>query len=358
MRKRFLVLITLGAVVVSLASASIFAQTPTTAAETKAPWTVPRTPWGVPDLQGVWTSDDMRGVPMQRPEEFGERRLLNDKEFQEREAQNQIARERELNRVGAFRNEMGTRSFRQTSLVIAPANGRTPPLTAEADRKAAAIRERRGAAPASWEDRSLYDRCITRGPLGSILPVIYGNGLRIVQAPDYFAINYEMVHDTRVIPLDGRPQIGGGIRQYMGDSRGRWEGNTLVIETSNFNDKIAIGVNGNGFPTTESLRLVERLTRINEFTINYEVTIDDPKAFTGPWTMLIPLTTQSGYLLLPYECHEGNLAMRNILSAARAWDKTAAEAAAKGLPPPPSPWLGGLNAPQAQADPARRESEQ
>ncbi|MGH9146173.1 MAG: hypothetical protein ACRD1Q_05650 [Vicinamibacterales bacterium] len=362
MRKRFIVSFgTLAAAmaVVSLVSAPLFAQAPTTAgARATEGWTAPRTPWGVPDLQGVWTSDDMRGVPMQRPEEFGERRLLNDKEFAEREAQNQVARDREANRVGAFRNEMGTRSFRQTSLVIAPANGRTPPLTSEADRKSAAIRERRGAAPASWEDRSLYDRCITRGPLGSILPVIYGNGLRIVQAPDYFVISYEMVHDTRVIPLDGRPHVGPGIRQYMGDARGRWEGNTLVIESTNFSDKIAIGVNGNGFPTTESLRLVERLTRINDHTINYEVTIDDPKTFTGPWTMLIPLTTQPGYLLLPYECHEGNLAMSNILSAARSWDKAAAEAAAKGLPPPASPWLGGLNAPAAQADPARRESEQ
>jgi hypothetical protein len=362
MRKRFPVSLgALGAamVVVSLASVPLAGQAPTAAGtKTADGWTGAKTPWGAPDLQGVWTSDDMRGVPMQRPEEFGERRFLNDKEFSDREAQNQVARDREANRVGAFRNEMGTRSFRQTSLVIAPANGRTPALTPDADRKSAEIRERRGAAPASWEDRSLYDRCITRGPLGSILPVIYGNGLRIVQAPDYFVITYEMVHDTRVIPLDGRPHVGAGIRQYMGDARGRWEGNTLVVETSNFTDKTAIGVNGNGFPTTESLRLVERFTRTNEYTINYEVTIDDPKAFTGPWTMLIPLTTQPGYLLLPYECHEGNLAMSNILSAARSWDRAAAEAAAKGLPPPVSPWLGGLNAPQAQADPARRESEQ
>ncbi|HEY7444319.1 MAG TPA: hypothetical protein VH701_17950 [Vicinamibacterales bacterium] len=361
MRKRFPV--SLGAlaaamVVVSLASVPLAGQDSAAAGTKTGAWTAPRTPWGVPDLQGVWTSDDMRGVPMQRPEQFGERRLLNDKEFAEREAQNQVARDREANRVGAFRNEMGTRSFRQTSLVIAPANGRTPALTPEADLKAAAIRARRGAAPASWEDRSLYDRCITRGPLGSILPVIYGNGLRIVQAPDYFVISYEMVHDTRVIPLDGRPHVGAGIRQYMGDARGRWEGDTLVVETRHFPSTIAIGVNGNGFPTTESLRLLERLTRINEFTINYEVTIDDPRAFTAPWTMLIPLTTQPGYLLLPYECHEGNLAMSNILSAARSWDKAAAEAAAKGLPPPASPWLGGLNPAQPQADPARRESEQ
>jgi hypothetical protein len=223
---------------VSLASGLLAAQAPT-AADARPPegWTAPRTPWGVPDLQGVWTSDDMRGVPMQRPAVFGERRFLNDKEFADREAQNQVAREREANRVGAFRNEMGTRSFRQTSLVIAPANGQTPPLTPEADRKSAEIRSRRGAAPESWEDRSLYDRCITRGPLGSILPVIYGNGLRIVQAPDYFVISYEMVHDTRVIPLDGRPHVGAGIRQYMGDARGRWEGETLVIETTNFTDK-------------------------------------------------------------------------------------------------------------------------
>jgi hypothetical protein len=359
MKKRFRVSLgALAALVVISLAVPVAGQAPTATSTKTDSWTAPRTSWGAPDFQGVWTSDDMRGVPMQRPEEFGERRLLNDKEFAEREAQNRTARDREANRVGAFRNEMGTRSFRQTSLVIAPPNGRTPALTPEADLKSAAIRERRGAAPTSWEDRSLYDRCITRGPLGSILPVIYGNGLRIVQAPDYFVISYEMVHDTRVIPLDGRPHVGAGIRQYMGDARGRWEGNTLVVETTNFPNTIAIGVNGNGFPTTESLRLVERFTRINEYTINYEVTIEDPKAFTAPWTLLIPLTSQPGYLLLPYECHEGNLAMSNILSAARSWDKAAAEAAAKGLPPPASPWLGGLNPPQPQADPARRESEQ
>jgi hypothetical protein len=355
---------TLGAVwavvvVGSLASVPLAAQAPAASGTVAADnWTLPRTPWGAPDLQGVWTTDDMRGVPMQRPEEFGERRFLTDEEFDAREGRNREQREREANRIGAFRNDVGTRSFRQTSLVIDPPNGRTPPLTPEAQRKSDEIRLRRGAAPASWEDRSLYDRCITRGPLGSILPVIYGNGLRIVQAPGYFVISYEMVHDTRVIPLDGRAPIGDGIRQYMGDGRGRWEGDTLVVETANFTDRTAIGVNGNGMPTTESLRLVERFTRVNDFTVDYQVTISDPGAFTAPWTMQFPLTTQPGYLLLPYECHEGNLAIPNILSAARSWDVAAAAAAAKGLPPPESPWLGGLNPPPPQADPAARESEQ
>ncbi|MBI4521427.1 MAG: hypothetical protein HY701_11360, partial [Gemmatimonadetes bacterium] len=214
MRRRFPV--SLGALaaamaVVSLTAPPLAAQAPTGAA---AGWTLPRTPWGTPDFQGVWTTDDMRGVPMQRPEEFGERRFLNDEEFDEREARNQEQREREANRIGAFRNDVGTRSFRQTSLVVDPPNGRTPPLTPEAELRSAEIRRRRAAAPESWEDRSLYDRCITRGPLGSILPVIYGNGLRIVQAPGYFVLSYEMVHDTRVIPLDGRPPLGDGIRQY------------------------------------------------------------------------------------------------------------------------------------------------
>jgi hypothetical protein len=345
-------------IVVAPASIPVAAQAPAASATETSGWTLPRTSWGAPDLQGVWTTDDMRGVPMQRPEAFGDRRFLTDEEFGEREAQNQAQREREAGRIGAFRNDVGTRSFPQTSLVVEPADGRTPSLTPEAERKSDEVRRRRAAAPASWEDRSLYDRCITRGPLGSILPVIYGNGLRIVQSPGYFVISYEMVHDTRVIPLDGRPHLGDRIRQYMGDARGRWEGDTLVIETSNFTDKTAIGVNGNGMPTTESLRLVERLTRINDFTIDYEVTIEDPGAFTGPWTMQFPLTTQPGYLLLPYECHEGNLALSNILSAARSWDRAAAEAARNGLPPPDSPWLGGLAAPPPQADAARSESEQ
>ena len=169
---------------------------------------------------------------------------LSDAEFAKRVDANNQTRTRELNRVGAFRNDVGTRTFRQTSLVVEPADGRIPPMTPEAQARGAAVAASELRA-GSWLDRSFYDRCITRGVLGSIMPVIYGNGNMIFQAPGYVTITYEMVHDTRIIPLDGRPHVGKNIRQYLGDARGHWEGNTLVVETTNFLGNTT-GVGGNG----------------------------------------------------------------------------------------------------------------
>ena len=188
---------------------------------------------------------------------------------------NNQTRTRELNRVGAFRNDVGTRTFRQTSLVVEPADGRIPPMTPEAQARGAAVAAVRRSAPSSWLDRSFYDRCITRGVLGSIMPVIYGNGNMIFQAPGYVTITYEMVHDTRIIPLDGRPHVGKNIRQYLGDARGHWEGNTLVVETTNFlGNTTGVGGNGGGTGTSEALRLTERFTRVAPDVLNYEATID------------------------------------------------------------------------------------
>ena len=148
-----------------------------------------------------------------------------------------------------------------------------------------------------------------------------------------------MVHDTRIVPLDGRPHVGSNVKTYLGDARGRWEGNTLVIETTNFLDnKTGAGVNGGGAPTSDALKLVERFTRV-EAGLQYEAAIDDPKTFTRPWKIGMTLTTQAGYQILPYECHEGNLAMADVLSAASAYDKAADEAVKKGLPMPTSLWL-------------------
>jgi hypothetical protein len=312
---------------------------PSTVAAAKA-WTAPKTPWGDPDLQGVWTSDDMLSIPMQRPEQFAGRAELTDEEFAERQKRDQQALERNRNAVGAFRGDVGTRTFRQTSIVVEPADGRIPPVTPEAQRRLSARQAARSNAPSSWEDRSLYDRCITRGVLGSTLPVIYGNGNQIYQTPNYVVINYEMVHDTRVIPLDGRAHVGSSIRTYMGDARGRWEGNTLVVETTNFLDnKTGIGVNGGGAPTSDALKVVERFTRVGADAIQYEASIDDPKTFTRPWKMAMTLTTQAGYHILPYECHEGNLGLADVLSAARTYDRAVEEAVRTGQPLPPSIWL-------------------
>ena len=174
------------------------------------------------------------------------------------------------------------------------------------------------------EDFSFYIRCITRGVAGSILPVIYGNGTQIMQGPGYVLLLQEMVHEARVIPLDGRPHAGANVRSYMGDSRGHWEGTTLVIETTNFlAGKTGIGLNGGGTPTSDALKLTERFTRINANTINYELTIDDPKTYTRPWKVGFPITQEPGYQNFEYACHEGNNAMFNSLSRARTAEKIA-----------------------------------
>jgi hypothetical protein len=183
----------------------------------------------------------------------------------------------------------------------------------------------------SPEDFTLYDRCITRGIVGSVLPVIYGNGNRILQAPGQVVITYEMVHDTRVIPLDGRPHVGQKIRQYLGDSRGHWDGSTLVVETTNLTDQTSIGANGNGLRHSADMKLVERFTRTERDVLRYEVTIEDAKTYTRPWKISLPLTSPAGFYLLPYECHEGNHAIFNALSAERAEDKALRDDARKGI---------------------------
>ena len=303
---------------------------------TQGPARSSRTPWGHPDLQGIWTSDDARSVPMQRTDQFAGRALLTDDEFAARKRRDDETRSDTRAAAGTFVGEVGSRTLRQTSLVVEPADGRIPPVMPQAQARAAAGAAIRARLPQSWEDRSISDRCITRGVL-AILPSLYGNGLQIVQSPGLVAITYEMIHETRLIPLDGRPHVSPLVRQYMGDARGRWEGDSLVIETTNFNDRTAIG----GTPITEALRVVERLTRVAPDTVNYEATIEDANAWVRPWKVLVPLTSQRGYQILPFDCHEGNYALPNILSAARAEERAVALALAKGLEPPtPSPWQG------------------
>ena len=300
------------------------------AARSDPSWRPPLTAWGHPDMQGIWTTDDMRGIPQQRVPAFGTRQYLTDEEFAARGAQRDGARQtQDRGAVGTFRNEEGTRTFGYTSMVIDPPDGRIPPVLPEA-------RQRRmggtfGVGPwNTMQDFSLYDRCITRGAVGSFGPAVYGNGARILQTPDTVVISYEMVHDTRIIPLDGRPQLGSGIRQYMGDSRGHFEGNTLVIESANFTDKTALG----GVRHSAELKLTERFTRIDPEMIDYEVRVEDPKTWEKPWTMRMTVTMQPDYQIYEYACHEGNMAVRHILAGERAYERAAAEASAKGLPPP------------------------
>jgi len=311
---------------VLLALAAVLSAAGPAAAQGKS---VPRTPWGDPDLGGVWTTDDMRSVPRERPDQFGTRRYLSDEEFAARVKGDEKTRTTEANRVGAFRNDVGTRTMRQTSQVVDPPNGKIPPLTPEGQKRAAnRNRGSFGEGPFhTFSDFTLYDRCITRGAVGSFGPAIYGNGSTIVQAPGVVALSYEMVHDTRIIPLDGRRHVASSTRQYLGDARGRWEGDTLVVETTNFTDKTAIA----GVRHSEGLRLTERFTRIDESTLEYEATIDDPAIYTKPWTLALTLTSSPAFRMFAYECHEGNLGLRNILSAERAEDRSLEEDLKKGI---------------------------
>jgi len=302
------------------------------AAAVNPKWTAPKLAWGHPDLEGIWTSDDMRGVPMTRPAQFGTRRYLTDEEFTARAREREAARKVDNARTGTFRNEEGTRDFGYTSMVIEPADGRMPALTAEA-RTRPAPRGTGGLGPFNTiDDFSLWDRCITRGLAGSWLPVVYGNGTRIMQTPDTVIIAHEMVHEARVIPLDGRPHVGAGLRQMMGDSRGHWEGNTLVIETTNFTDRIA--ANGGGVRFSEAMKTTERITRIDPQMVEFEIRVEDPKTYAAPWTLRMTLTSQPGYEIYEYGCHEGNRSVANSLSGEREYERQAAENARKGLPPP------------------------
>jgi hypothetical protein len=296
------------------------------------PFTTPKTPWGEPDLQGVWSSDDAT-MPMARPANFGDRLYLNDEEWAARQKQIQQGITNAENAVSTFRNDFATRAFRQTSLIVDPPNGQRPAISAEAQKRAAP-RDRGTFGDGPFDtpsDFTLYDRCITRGIVGSTLRVIYGNGNRIVQAPGVVAITYEMIHDTRVIYTDGRPHINTGIRQYLGSTRGRWEGDVLVAETTNLTDQTSIGLNGNGLRHSDKMKLTEKWKRVANDIVQYQVTIDDPVTFARPYTLSMPMTPLSGDVILPYECHEGNHALENALGAERAEDRALAADLAKGI---------------------------
>ncbi len=301
-------------------------------------YTPPKTPWGDPDLQGIWPGN--MGVPLQRPKNMGERAVLTDEEYARRVAQAKQASAADAvefapadQKIGigppSYWTERGTPT-RQASLIIDPPDGRLPPMTPEGKAVQAKTPAQWAGKANSYEDVNLYYRCITRGVTGSIIPVVYNNGNQILQAPGYVVIRNEMIHESRVIPLDGRPHVGPAIRMYMGDSRGHWEGNTLVVETTNFTGKTSIGsngvaYNGEGGRNSESMRLIERLTRVDANTINYEATVDDPKTWTRPWTMLIPLKRDDKYQFLEYACHEGNYALKDILAGARAQEAEASK---------------------------------
>jgi hypothetical protein len=325
--------------VVLPASASLAGQAPAAkpAAGTQAarPYTPARTPWGDPDIAGVFTNNDESLIPFERPAQF-EGRKIEDITPGELE---QLRDERSDQREEADRNRAEFRSpihwfenfFPQNSrawLVNDPPDGKVPPQTEEARRRAAArAQARAGRGPAdSYDDRSLYDRCITRGLPGSMMPAIYGNAYEIHQGPGYVAIRYEMVNETRIIPLDGRPHAASHIRFYMGDARGHWEGSTLVVETTNFTDKTAYR------GSSEYLKLTERFKPISPDVVEWSSTFDDPHTWTRPWTFAMNLTRKdASQRPFEYACHEGNYGMVGILLAGRADDKAAEDAARRGV---------------------------
>jgi hypothetical protein len=288
-----------------------------------------RTSWGDPDLQGVWPSGSMIDVPFERPASFGTRATLTEAEFAQRARA--IREQTESDAEGAAGAgvtppshwlERGAPS-RQASLIVDPPDGRLPPMTADGAQRARAWPSNNPAGGfASAAHFNVYDRCITRGVLGSTFPNIYSSGMEILQAPGFVVIRYEMIHESRIIPLDRRPHLAPSIRSYMGDARGRWEGNTLVVETRNFNGKTgSYGRNGNGNPTSEALTLVERFTRRDVESLDYRVTVDDPRTWTQPWTVALHLARDPDYVLHEYACHEGNYAIGNMLRISRAAER-------------------------------------
>src|SRR5687767_13254888 len=315
-------------------------------AQAQASYSPPRTPWGDPDLQGNYSNKYEQGTPFERPAECDGRRI-EDIRGEELAA---LVRQRAVdvllnapfsggdpvagNFGGApafydrFEASRGSRPW----FLVDPPDGRIPAMSPEgqkasAARAAARAALRRGRGPAdSYTDRSLYDRCITRGLPGSMMPANYGNSYRIVQGPGYVAITYEMVHETRIVPLDGRPALGRTFRHYMGEARGRWEGNTLVVETTNFRDE-----NPYRGSNPETVRFIERFTPTGADTLEWSFTVDDATTWTRPWTFAMPLTMNDSERIMEYACHEGNRAMANILSAARADERAVAEAARKGI---------------------------
>jgi hypothetical protein len=308
----------------------------TAAAVVDSSWQAPRTTWGDPSIEGVWSTDDMRGIPTSRPPSFGTRDTLNEEEFLRRAGQAEAGMDRAVNTETFLRNEWGIRTFGYSSLVVDPPDGRIPEMT-EAGRARAGSRDRGtfGSGPFNtFEDFTLYDRCITRGVLGSALPVIYGNGMRITQSPGYVSVSYEMIHDTRIIPLDGRAPLDESIRQYMGSPRGYWDGDTLVVESANFTDQTSVGANGNGTRHSDRFRLTERLTRVDPEMIEYIATVHDPIAYSAPFTIRMMITQQPDYQTYEYSCHEGNGAVGHSLSGERAYEREVADAIAAGREPP------------------------
>jgi hypothetical protein len=293
----------------------------------------PVTEWGDPDLRGTWPIQHLIGTPFQRGEEFGTRAEYTEEEFQARAETLETTRnaryEEEIanNKIGMGHWAETTDAQRINSLLVDPPNGRFPELTARGQELATTMgsswsTESSGQGFDSIADFDTWDRCITRGLPPSMFPFNYNNGIEIHQAPGYVIVRLEMVHEARVIPVDGRAPLDPAIKHWMGESRGHFEGNTLVVETTNFNGK-------NPFRgASEELKVTERFTRVAQDQILYRFTVEDPATWAKPWTAEAPMAKTEGPIF-EFACHESNYGIANILAGARAEERRAAEAAAK-----------------------------
>ena len=319
------------------ASAPLAAQIKTAAVKAlNKVWTQPRTADGQPDIQGNWNNSTI--TRLERPRELADEQFLSEQEAAALERANlqqgdldrrDGSAQADLNR--AYNNlfwDAGTKVARLdgralASLIIDPPDGRIPALTPEAQKREAARREARSKRGRyeSWEDLNLAERCITRG--SPKLPGGYNNNVQIVQTRDAVMIMGEMLHEVRVIHLDGRPHLPPNVRQWQGDSIGHWEGDTLVVDTTNYNDNVRFASFNCCGPAGEGLHIIERFHRVDENTIDFRYTVDDPSTFTRPWTVAVPMNRIEDKIF-EYACHEGNYAMEDILKGARAEEQAAA----------------------------------
>ena len=311
------------AAVVSVLSLAAATPAPAQQSAPATPYKAPRTEWGDPDLRGMWPLE-VGQTRMQRDAKYGNQAWLTDGEYaaalKAAEAAGQGAdKEDKANKLGAGNWFERGHVLRQTSLIMEPANGRIPPMTAKGQAMAK-------ASHSSWDndlfssvkDFNSLDRCITRGMPASMIPFPYNNGVQIFQAPGYVVLNLELIHETRIIPLDGRPAIPGSITSWLGDSRGHWEGQTLVVDTTNFNGEspmVIVGPSNEPVPTSPALHVTERFTPTAPNTIQYEAHVEDPVVLTGPFTISYPWTRNDNYKAFEYACHEGNTLITAYIKA-------------------------------------------
>jgi hypothetical protein len=329
----------LAAAIAVVLLAPVLAQVPSSGAKA-APaktWKVQRTPDGQPDLQGFWTNTTF--TPLERPKDVTKEfyteeeaiaavKKLAAAEAEQTEPGTIADVHYDFTQFGLDRSQGGGALNLRTSLIVDPPNGRLPPQSEEGQKRAAeraAARKRMGAPTDAVQNQSLSVRCIIMDRAGPpMIPGAYNNNYQIVQTPGYVMILVEMIHHVRIIPLDGRPQLPENVRQWMGSPRGRWEGETLVVESTNFTDKTAYQ------GSSPNMRLTERFTRVDENTLLYKYTVDDPATWTRPWSAELPMNKTIGPLF-EHACHEANYGLYNTLAGARAEEKRAAEAAKSGL---------------------------